>query len=243
MFYSCSISAGPVFGPGTCGFRPTSRSPAPRLYAGGVTDDKEPQRPRVTGWFEPADETVAPLMVALGRLVWGAALLEKTLHLELARVHYERAEASGDPAGYGLASVLADTEKLTGGQARSQLQALGLPDDLNARVRDAIERRNAVLHRPLEDADLSKAIGTGEGIGKVVERIERLALDCGELGVELERYAGDRLVAALGVSREQIAHWAATLDPATIEDQRMGEQIEAVQASGIDLSQHPYPPE
>jgi class 3 adenylate cyclase len=173
--------------------------------------------------------------------VWGAAVLEKTLHLELARVHYERAEASGDPAGYGLDDILVATEQLTGGQARSQLEVLGLPADLNARIRDAIERRNAILHRPLEDADLARAVGTGEGIEAVVERIERLALDCGELGVELERFAGDKLAAMLGLSREQMAQMVTTLDPATIPDERMRAQVEAVQASGIDLSQHPYP--
>ncbi len=207
----------------------------------GVTDEEEQRRPRAWGWFEPADETVAPLLVALGRLVWGAAALEKMLHLELARVHYERAEASGDPAGYRLRDILVATEQLTGGQARSQLEVLGLPANLNARIRDAIGRRNALLHRPFEDADLARAVGTGEGIEAVVERIERLALDCGELGVELERFAGDKLAAVLGISRKQMAQMVATLDPATIPDEQMRAQIEAVQASGIDLSQHPYP--
>jgi hypothetical protein len=207
-----------------------------------VRDEEEQRRPRASGWFEAADETVAPLMVSLGRLVWAAAVLEKTLHLELARIHYERAEVSGDPAGYRLSDILVATERLTGGQARSQLEVLGLPADLNARIRDAIVRRNALLHRPLEDADLARAVGTGEGIEAVVERIERLALDCGELGVELERFAGDKLAATLGISREQIAQMVATLDPATIPDERMRAQVEALQGSGVDLSQHPHPP-
>jgi hypothetical protein len=166
---------------------------------------------------------------------------EKTLHLEVARVHYERAQASDDPAGYGLDTVLVATEQLTGGQARSQLETLGLPAELNARIRRAIEQRNAVLHRPLEDADLARAIGTGEGIEKAVKRIERIALDCGELSVELERFAGDRLAAMLGISREQMAQVVAALDPATIPDHRMRAQVEAIKASGIDLSHHPYP--
>jgi hypothetical protein len=208
-----------------------------------VTSEKKQPRPRASGWFEPTDETIAPLIVALGRLVLSAAVLEKTLHLELARVHYERAQASGDPAGYGLDAILVATEQLTGGQARSQLEVLGLPADLNARIRDAIERRNAVLHRPMEDPDFARAVGTGEGLETVVERIGRLALDCGELGVELERFAGDRLAAMIGMSREQIAQVVATLDPATIPDERMRAQLEAVKASGIDFSKHPYPPQ
>ena len=75
----------------------------------------------------------------------------------------------------------------------------------------------------------------------MVKRIERLALDCRELGVKLERFASDRLAAMLGMPREQMAQLVATLDPATIPDQRMRIQVEAVKASGIDLSQHPYP--
>jgi len=180
-------------------------------------------------------------MIALGRLVWGAAVLEKTLQLELARVHYERAQASGDIDAYGLDGILIETERLTSGQARSQLEALGLPDDLNARVRDAVDRRNAILHRPLEDIGLARAIGTGDGLGAAIERIERLALDCGELGVELERYAGGKLVAMLGISREQMAQAITTLDPAAITDPTMRAQLEALKASGIDFSQHPDP--
>jgi hypothetical protein len=207
-----------------------------------VTDEEEQPRPRATGWFESADETFAPLMVALGRLVWGAAVLEKALHLELARVHYERAHASSDPAAYGLSDILVATEQLTGGQARSQLEALGLPADLDARIRGAVAHRNAILHRPLEDPELARDVGTGEGLEAVIERVERLALDCGELGVELERYAGDRLVTLLGISREQMAEALTTLDPATIQDERMRAQLEALKASGIDFSPDPYPP-
>jgi hypothetical protein len=199
-------------------------------------------RARVSGHFEEPDEAALPLLVALGRLVWGTAVLEKTLQLELARVHYERALASGDPEGYGLERTLTETEQLTGGQARSRLEALGLPEDLNARIRSAVARRNAVLHRPLEDAELARAIGTGEGLDKAVGRIEQLAIDCGELGVELERFAGDRLTDMLGMSREEMAQFVAGLDVSTVEDSRMRAQLEAVKASGIDLAPRPVPP-
>jgi hypothetical protein len=138
--------------------------------------------------------------------------------------------------------VLTETEQLTSGQARSQLEGLGLPENLNARIRSAVARRNALLHRPLEDAELARAIGTGEGLDEVVERIERLAIDCGELGVELERFAGDGLTDMLGISREEIAQFVAGLDVSTVKDPQMRAQLEAIKASGIDLTQHPFPP-
>ena len=77
---------------------------------------------------------------------------------------------------------------------------------------------------------------------EVVRRIERLALDCGELGIELERFGGDRLVETLGMTREQIAALVLGVDPSTIDDPRMRAQLEALKASGIDLTQHPFPP-
>lgn len=172
----------------------------------------------------------------------GAAVLEKALQMELIRVHYERAHASDDPEEYGLGKVLKETERLTSGQAQSQLDVLGIPEDLNARIRSAVARRNALLHRPFEDADLARAIGTGEGLDEVVERIDRLALDCGELGVELERFAGDRLTDMLGMSRAEIAQLVAGLDVSTVKDPQIRAQLEAVKASGIDLAQHPFPP-
>lgn len=199
-------------------------------------------RPRARGYFEEPDEAALLLIVALGRLVLGAAVLEKALQVELIRVHYERAHASEDPEEYGLGKALKVTERLTSGQARSQLDVLGIPEDLNARIRSAVTRRNALLHRPLEDADLVRAIGTGEGLDEVIERIDRLALDCGELGVELERFAGDRLTDVLGMSRAEIAQLVAGLDVGTVEDPQIRAQLEAVKASGIDLAQHPFPP-
>jgi hypothetical protein len=199
-------------------------------------------RPRAKGYFEEPDEAALPLIVALGRLVLGAAVLEKALQLEVVRAHYERAHASKDPGEYGLGKVLMETERLTSGQARSQLDVLGIPEELNERIRSAVARRNALLHRPLEDADLARAIGTGEGLDEVVERIERLALDCGELGVELERFAGNRLTDILGMSRTEIAQLVADLDLSTVDNPQMRAQLEAVKASGINLAQHPFPP-
>jgi AAA domain len=99
-------------------------------------------RPRARGYFEEPDEAALPLIVALGRLVLSAAVLEKALQMELIRVHYERAHTSDDPEEYGLGKVLKETERLTSGQAQSQLDVLGIPEDLNARA-DRLSREPA----------------------------------------------------------------------------------------------------
>ena len=63
-------------------------------------------RPRARGYFEEPDEAALPLIVALGRLVLSAAMLEKALQMELIRVHYERAHASDDPEELLLCQVM-----------------------------------------------------------------------------------------------------------------------------------------
>jgi hypothetical protein len=198
-------------------------------------------RPRTTGYFVEPDERSTPLLIALGHLVWGAAGLEKTLQLELARLHFERAVSAENPESYGLEKELAGLERLTGGQVRIKLSAFGLPADLDARISDAIDRRNALVHRPMEDVELVRAITSGEGMDVVVERVQRLALDCGELAVELELFARGKLEAMLGKSGAEVLEIVQSLDPSQIEDPRSRVQVEAVQAAG-DLELPPAAP-
>jgi hypothetical protein len=60
--------------------------------------------------------------------------------------------------------------------------------------------------------------------------VERLALDCGELAVELFTVAAQRLEAHTGLSREQMMQLLLTLDPQAAGDERERRRIEAVQA-------------
>lgn len=198
---------------------------------------EEHPRVRASGRFVEADEGSTPLLIALGHLVLGAAALEKSLHLELSRVHVERARSAEDPESYGLEEELAAVERSTSSQARKALRELGLPSDLDARILDAVRRRNALLHRLMEDAELVKAVATGEGMDAVVERVNRLALDCGELAVELEEFARGKLEAVLGKSEAELFEVVKARDPGTIEDPRERRQVEAIQALGdLELS-------
>jgi hypothetical protein len=191
-------------------------------------------RLRVTGWFVEPDEKSAPLLLAMGQVVWGAAALEKSLLLELARL---RAERDGQfPAEQELSRL----EHLPAGPLLKELRKLDLPGGLDERIGDAIDRRNQLFHHPVEDPEMVAAIVRGEDIDAVVKRVEQLAIDCGELAVELQAVAVAKLEAVLGKSQAELVQIVQSVDPATVEDPHDRRQLEAIIALGdADLSLFP----
>ncbi len=151
------------------------------------------QRPRVTGWFVDEDEQGRPLLLAMGRVVTGVAALEGHLKLELARFMSERAIAEGmandEERRRKLDTELAGLDALTAGDLRRELQKFGLPSDLDERIDDAIKRRNRFVHHLMEDPVLLSAAVSGKGLEAAVAQLERLAIDSGELAVELHLFA------------------------------------------------------
>jgi hypothetical protein len=95
-----------------------------------------------------------------------------------------------------------------------------------------VNRRNALLHRPMEDVELVRAMSRNVGIDLVVERVNRLSADCGELAVELEAFARPKIEGLLGRSRAEMLTQLRGLDPSTITDPSMRAQLEAIQAAG-----------
>lgn len=196
-----------------------------------------PSRPRVTGYFTEPDEKAAPLLHAVGRAVWAIGALEKTLLLEYARL---QAESAG--LGPEVERELSRLERLSAGALRKELQKFDLPGDLDERIGSAIQRRNRLIHHHFEDPELVRAITTGEGIAAVVERVNRLALDCGELAVELSLVAAPRLEAVLGMSRSEMVKLLQSVDPSTVEDVHERQQLEAILATGeLDLTELDLP--
>ena len=61
-------------------------------------------------------------------------------------------------------------------------------------------------------------------------RIERLALDCGELALELEMFAIPKLLEMTGTSPAELIDLIKGIDPGTITDPGERKQLEAVQA-------------
>jgi hypothetical protein len=193
-------------------------------------DGADPQRPRVTGWFDEPDEASKPLLTALGRVVWAAAALEHSLLVELLRLFLERqVELPTD--------AVARLEGLPAGPLLKELRRMELPDDLDERIGDAITRRNSIFHHPMENALLVRAIGHGENLEAAVSAVERLALDCGELAVELFTVASQRIEALTGMTRDEMMQAIFALAPAAAGDERDRRRLEALQALGpIDFS-------
>jgi len=66
----------------------------------------------------------------------------------------------------------------------------------------------------------------------VVVRIERLAIDCGELAVELHVFALGELERETGMTRAQMVERIMSVDPTTVKNLRDRERLESIQAVG-----------
>jgi hypothetical protein len=188
--------------------------------------------PTVTAWFEAGqDEGVDALLRAVGRLVWGANLLETVLRLLVIHLREER---DGEyPAGEEFARL----EEASAGRLLGLLRGLHIPADLEARIGEVIDRRNEVVHHMFEMPEMVTAIVGGEGMDAVVGQIEQVALDCGSIGVELFTVAGAALEAKVGKTPAELAEMLAQVPLEAVEDVRSRRQLESIRAlSGVDLT-------
>lgn len=64
----------------------------------------------------------------------------------------------------------------------------------------------------------------------MIERIDRLALDCGELAIELQMFSVPKLFELTGRSPTEVVDLVTDVDPTTVTDPRERKQLEAVQA-------------
>lgn len=188
-------------------------------------------RPRVTGSFVEANDPGIPVLIAIGRAVAAAAGLEMNLRLEATRLLLVTGAGDTDGDG-GLREELARLEELTAGQLLKRMRDLDLPEDLDKRIASAIERRNALVHHTFDDPDVAKAVGGSGDMTEVVNRINRLALDCGELAVELQLFALPRIEAVIGIPIANLATHVMSIDTREITDPRERRQLEAIQAFG-----------
>lgn len=187
-------------------------------------------RPRVSGTLVEPDEGGSRLFFAIGRAVVGAGALEAALRVEAARLLCTP-HATGSPtSGSTLAQELRRLDKLPAGGLLNVLQSLGIPEDLDRRIKDTVDRRNELVHHTFEDPELARAITDAGNIDTVIERIDRLTLDCGELAIELQMFSVPKLVELTGRSPTEVVDLVTDVDPTTVTDPRDRKQLEAVQA-------------
>lgn len=195
-------------------------------------------RPRVTAYFAEPDDKAAPLLQAIGQAVFAVASLENNLRLEIAHLLMAQNLAAGIDPNQGLDSKLASIHNKPGGWLLQELRDLELPADLVERIDDVIHRRNQLVHHLLEDPEFVKAVTSNEGTSVVVERIERLALDCAQLAVEIQLFALPKLEAMMGSDLSELITTARAVAPESITDPQERKMVEAIQAAG-DLTTPP----
>jgi len=171
-----------------------------------------------------------PLLIAIGRAVISAAALEAVLRLEAARLLLAEHRADDAAAGAPLSRELSRLDGLTAPGLLKRLTRLDLPGDLDRAVRDVLGRRDDMVHRAFLDTELTGAVTKQESVDAVVKRIDRLALDCAELAVELDAYAVSTLLGLTGESLAQLVHPAGEQDPSARIDLFESKQLEAVRA-------------
>ena len=72
----------------------------------------------------------------------------------------------------------------------------------------------------------------------MIARLDKLALECDELAVELHAVATPRLEAALGMSSTEMINALRSVDPAIVADPAERQQLEAILALGdVDLDE------
>jgi hypothetical protein len=188
--------------------------------------------PSVSAYFEAGHgERIDPLLRAIGRLVWGASLLETVLLMMVLQL---RSDRDGElPSQEEFARL----EEASAGKRLRLLRELEIPAELEARIDEVIKWRNRVVHHMFETPEIVLPVISGEGLDAAVERIEQVALDCGSIGVELFTVAGPGIEAKIGMTPAELAEMLASADLAKVDDPRFREQLEVARAMrGLDLT-------
>jgi hypothetical protein len=187
--------------------------------------------------LDPIDERAAPLVTAVGRLVLGAAALEKVLLVDIVMRDFHHAGRWRDE----LAQELSDLEGRPAGKLLDRVRSLGIPVELADRVGEVIRRRNWVVHHLMEDIKVVVALQTGEGMDEVVADIERIAIDCQQVVDELALVAFPTLEAAIGMTLPQLADRLGSIDLASIDDLQTRQQVEFARVLRDVLNWEPKP--
>lgn len=196
------------------------------------SEDSSDARPSVAAYFADLDEDAIPLFTALGQVVVGAAALEVNLRLELAQLLVAARAGQGHAEDDTLAEQIAELATLTAGQLLGRLRERGLPKSLERRIDGAISRRNWLVHHLFEDPQIVKATTGNEGSPDVIGKLQRLALDCAALSVELQMFALSKIEESMGTSREDLLGFVLSLDATQIQEQAERHQVEAIQELG-----------
>jgi hypothetical protein len=159
--------------------------------------------------LDPIPEELLPLFAAIGRAVWGAASLEKILLLDVLGRLFER-----HGLGRELTRAIGELQRQPGGPLLKRLTQLEIPPDLAKRIATAIDQRNWLVHRLMEDVHVASALPTGTGMADVIEQVDLVTVACGLLIEEMQGDAFGRLEALFsGMSAVELMRTLASAEP------------------------------
>lgn len=176
----------------------------------------------------PIDPAIEPLLLSIGRAVLGAAALEKVLLVDIANRRAQR-----DGFVLDLGNDLSRLERLPAGALLQTLQQLGIDEDLAGRISELIGRRNRLVHGFMEDAEVIAAFERGDVV-PLVQRVDDIALDCQRVVNQLAPSAFAGLEQLFGIPLEQLIDVVLTIDPDSIADTRLRDQLSLLRAANID---------
>lgn len=173
--------------------------------------------------LDPINERLMPLVQAIGRAVLGAAALEKVLLVDFihlyGREHGLRRE---------LEREISELERRPAGKLLGTLRGLGLEGKLAARIESAVHRRNQLVHHFMEDPEVLLSFQTGQGIGRLVERIDQLAIDYQQIINAISPRAFVGMQQLLGGSLSELLETLDTADLDDVSDPRLRSQLAAL---------------
>lgn len=177
------------------------------------------------------DELFEPLALAIGRMVVGAAVLEKALLVDLIQRRVGRD---------GLNEVLgkqpiSQFERLTGGLLLERLRELDFQEDLAEEIAEVIKARNHFVHHLFDDPEFIKAYAAREGIEQIVERVEALTTAIYRAVKRIEPDMTSGAEAMFERSGTDLLRAIKQIDPDEIDDGLLREQFEAIQAFPDDF--------
>jgi hypothetical protein len=193
-------------------------------------------RPRVKGQWEEPSEDGRALFFSIGRAVYSAGGLESSLLVELMRIMRVRATAEGKlntaKGRHALSRKFERLEKKTAGQLLYQLRELGLDIDVADRIDGAIKRRNHLVHDLVSDVEMIAVVVGQNPVEPLAGRIERLAVECGELAVELQVFAKHEMERETGMTSDQLVKQLLATDPALFDSATDRARLEALRKLG-----------
>lgn len=174
--------------------------------------------------LEEPDEDSRSLLVALGRAVLTAGLLEAFVLLAAIR---RRRESGWDDDQ--IAELAEKYGKLPAGQRVRALRDAGAPSELAVRLWAAFKQRNDVVHHLLSDPATVQAIMGGE-TAPIIAKLDQVTFACGEVLEEIAPAELQGAVTAFGI--DDPADLERRLLEVTLEDfdERDGAFIEQIRA-------------